>query len=143
LPSRTKSHIEITVQPADAVLSVDKHVAGGNLVKMDISPSHTLHVVHASASGYVAFKKTISYAKDVFLDIKLEKTQPLVRAVARDRPSPPFEAEPRGNEAKAIAPVRPSVAPASPDVEDFGMDLKRPNTNRPTKKMDETDPYSP
>jgi hypothetical protein len=142
-PSKTKSHIEITVQPVDAVLSVDKHVAGGNLIKMDTPLSRTLHVVHASAPGYLTFKKTISYAKDVSLDIKLEKTQRLARAVARESPSPPIEVQPRGNEPKAGVQGKPEVAPSSPEVEDFGMDLKRPNTKRPTKTMDETDPYSP
>jgi hypothetical protein len=142
-PSETKSHIEITVQPTDAVLSMDKHATAGSLIKLDVPPSRTPHVVQAAAPGYLTFKKTISYAEDVFLEIKLEKAQPRERSVAQHRPSPPIEAQPRGNEPKPSAQGKPRPALSSPDVEDFGMDLEHPNTKRPTKTMDETDPYYP
>jgi hypothetical protein len=168
-------HVQITVQPAGASLFLDNKVAGGNLIKMDVARSQSSHVVQAKAPGHVPFKKTISFANDVYLDIKLEKVEvpaPGVRAKVRSsqvaaqlpnadtRPDPKpdakadakFEtkADPKADsrfdpkfDPKSDPKFDNRVAPAAPPVEDFGMNLQRPTTRRPTKKIDETDPYSP
>ena len=142
-PLPAKSRVEITVQPADAVLSVDKRVVEGNQFRLDAPKKKTLHVVQALASGYIPFKRTISYANDVFLDIQLTKAQSPASRAAAKAPASPVTAQPRKTEANVEEKFEPRVAPPSPSVEDFGMNLERPNIKRPTKKIDETDPYAP
>lgn len=151
VPPSGKRHVEITVQPAEASLFLDNRMAGGNAIKMDVAKAKTVHVVQAKAPGYATFKKTISYANDTYLDIKLEKVevaQPRIKA----RPTPTAvtkEAKPEVKEVKEPKEVkevrsetRPAPAAAAP-VEDFGMTLQRPAPRRPTKRIDETDPYAP
>jgi hypothetical protein len=43
----------------------------------------------------------------------------------------------------ADTPADTKAVPATPPAEDFGMTLQRPIPRRPTKKIDETDPYAP
>jgi len=142
-PLPPQSHVEITVQPADAVLSVDKKVVEGNPFKLDVPKRKTLHVVQAIAPGYHPFKKAVSYSNDVILDIQLERVEaPAPRVAVKAAASPPV-APPRKIETNTEVKLEPRVAPPVPSVEDFGMNLERPITKRPTKKIDETDPYAP
>jgi hypothetical protein len=138
-----KRHIEITVQPAKASLSLDKRAAEGNQIKMDVSPSRILHMVQATAPGHIPFKKTISYADDVYLEIKLEKAEAPIQHVAAPILSPQVAAQPHGSDPKPDVKGEPRVAPSAPAVEEFGMNLEHPMTRHSTKKMDETDPYAP
>jgi hypothetical protein len=138
-----KRHIEITVQPARASLSLDKRAAEGNQIKMDVPPSRILHMVQATAPGHIPFKKTISYADDVYLQIKLEKVEAPTQNIAATMLSPQVAAQPRGNDTKPDMKGEPRVAPSAPAVEEFGMNLEHPITRHSTKKMDETDPYAP
>lgn len=145
-------HIQITVQPAEASLYLDNRVAGGNLIKLDVQRSQSSHVVQAKAPGHVPFKKTINFANDVYLDIKLEKVEPPASVRVKSHSlqvaaqPPKVDTDPR-DEPKLDQKVDPKIdgkmAPAVAPVEDFGMTLQRPNTRRPTKKIDETDPYAP
>jgi hypothetical protein len=143
-PPTGKRHIEITVQPAEASLLLDNRVAGGNAIKMDVAKAKTVHVVQARAPGYAPFRKNITYANDIYLDIKLEKVEaPTVQARNKVHPAPvaaPKETKPEVREVKTEP--KPAPAAAAP-VEDFGMTLQRPATRRPTKRIDETDPYAP
>jgi hypothetical protein len=138
-----RRHVEITVQPAKASLSLDKHAAEGNQIKMDVPQSLTLHMVQATAPGHIPFKKTVSYANDVYLEIKLEKSEAPPQHLAAKVLSPQVTAPQRGNDTKLEVKGEPRVAPSGPAVEEFGMNLERPTPKRSTKKMDETDPYAP
>ena len=62
------------------------------------------------------------------------------RPTRSDTPTEPA-AEPK-TEPKTELKTEPKVAPAAAPVEDFGMNLQRPATRRPTNKIDETDPYA-
>lgn len=145
-PATGKRRIEITVQPAEASLLLDNRLAGGNAIKMDVPKAKTPHVVQARAPGYAPFKKIITYANDIYLDIKLEKieastAQPRTRAYSPTAASrEPKETKPEVREVKNDP--KPTPAAVAP-VEDFGMTLQRPATRRPTKRIDETDPYVP
>jgi hypothetical protein len=143
-PPPGKRHIEITVQPAEAALLLDNRMAGGNAIKMDVTKAKTVHVVQARAPGYAPFRKTITYANDIYLDIKLEKVEaPAVQSRAKAHPpqvAVPKETKPEVKEVKPE--TKPAPAVAAP-VEDFGMTLQRPAARRPTKRIDETDPYAP
>jgi hypothetical protein len=73
-----------------------------------------------------------------------EAPQPaLPQAVKRPRvgvkPRVPQVVQPFGPDPKADTKAVSAPAP----VEDFGMTLQRPAPRRPTKKIDETDPYAP
>lgn len=143
-PPSGKRHIEITVQPAEAALLLDNRLAGGNAIKMDVARAKTSHVVQARAPGYAPFKKTITYANDIYLDIKLEKVEaPAVQARTKAHPPQIAAQKETKPEVREVKPeTRPAPAAAAP-VEDFGMTLQRPTTRRPTKRIDETDPYAP
>jgi hypothetical protein len=134
VPQLDKRHVEITVQPAAASLFLDNRPVGGNLLKIEVPSARMPHVVQARAPGYVPFRKTINFATDVYLDIRLEKV---------DSPSPSARPKPP----LATMATQPSVAakatPSAPSSEDFGMNLQHPPTRRSTKRIDETDPYGP
>jgi hypothetical protein len=139
-PLPSMSRVEITVQPADAVLYVDKRVVEGSQFKADVPKKKTLHIVQATAPGYLTFKRTVSFANDVFLDIQLTKAESPGPRVAAKAPAAPA-VQSRKPEINPEVKFEPRVAPPAQPVEDFGMNLERPNMKRPTKKIDETDPY--
>jgi hypothetical protein len=73
------------------------------------------------------------------LDAKPKKADgPSTQALSKSHGSPIATPSPR-NDTKAETKAAPAAAP----VEDFGMNLRRPTTSRPTRKIDETDPYAP
>ncbi len=142
-PAPGKRRIEITVQPAEASLLLDNRLAGGNAIKMDVPKAKTPHVVQARAPGYAPFRKVITYANDIYLDIKLEKVEAPTAQPRTKTYSPtaaPKETKPEVKEVKTDP--KPAPAAVAP-VEDFGMTLQRPAIRRPTKRIDETDPYVP
>jgi hypothetical protein len=124
------SHIEITVLPAESLLSLDDRTFGGNSIRMNVPRSRTFHLVQARAPGYVPFKRSISFASDVELTIKLSP-----------QPEPAPE-RPTAAQAGAQPRVEVKTTPTVP-AEDFGMTLQPPARRRPTVKMDESDPYVP
>ncbi len=106
---------------------LDGIAAGGNRIRAEVARAEARHVVEAAAAGYEPFKKTISFATDVYLDIEL-KRKPV-----------PVHGSTRGRTPQAPSEAKRSQAPA----EDFGVTLERPAPRRPTKKIDEKDPYAP
>lgn len=136
-PAPVKRHVEISVEPEGATLSLDDHELAGPRIEMDVAGADTTHVVRAEAPGHVPFKKTISFADDVHLDIRLRRYE-------RPRPAPVAAQPPPPREERKPEPKREvKAAPASAMVEDFGMDLQRPAPKRQPKRIDETDPYTP
>jgi hypothetical protein len=154
-PPLAKRHVEITVQPAEASLFLDDHAVDSNQIKLDVEKARGTHVVEATAPGHIPYKKTLSFAKDVYLTIKLKKSdgpsahagptlhspQVVVQSPKNDgkndnkadnKSDSKYEAK---NDTKAAVTATPA--------EDFGMNLQRPALRRPTKKIDETDPYAP
>jgi len=77
--------------------------------------------------------------KHPYLDAKPKKTDGLSAQVGTKSHGPQLAAPSPRNDTKA----EPKAAPAASPVEDFGMNLRRPTTSRPTRKIDETDPYAP
>jgi hypothetical protein len=143
-PPTGKRHIEITVQPAEAALLLDNRLAGGNAIKMDVAKAKGFHVVQARAPGYAPFRKTITYANDIYLDIKLEKVEaPAAQARTKTHPQQLATQKETKPEVREVKPETKPAPTAAAPVEDFGMTLQRPATRRPTKRIDETDPYAP
>jgi hypothetical protein len=120
VPSSATSHIEISVQPSDATLTLDGNTAGGNQIKADVPRDQGQHVVAALAPGYEPFKKIISFANDVYMEIELKR-----------KPVPVHGGAWTKSEGK--------TKPTQNQVEESGGGQER----RPAKKIDEKDPYAP
>ncbi len=155
---REKRHIRITVQPAQASLVLDGTVAKNNVIALEREPDQALHVVEATAPGYLPFKQSFTLDGDVHLDINLQRPEPQVAKPRRPeshvarlkRPEPPAASALRperlpdppaetAQPAESVTKVKPVEAP----VEEFGMDLQRSAPRRQTKKIDDKDPYAP
>jgi hypothetical protein len=128
------SHIQIRVRQTKATLTLDEGAVEGNRLEADVAKDQKIHVLSASAPGYISVKKIVSFAKDVYLEIDLKKAPPSPRGMAKRHPTQPA--------AKAKADPRSDSPPKQ--VEEYGMTLERPTIRRPpNKKMDEKDPYAP
>ncbi len=103
-------------------------------MKADVPRDQRPHVIKASAPGYEAFKKVISFANDVYLEIELKRKTGSVRWGAKSHASEPLPNETSKTE----------TAPAMKQTEEAGMTLGHPKAKRPAKKgIDEKDPYVP
>ena len=80
-----------------------------------------------------------SVDKHVDRDAKRKKAEVPSSHVGSNGHSPQVAARSQRNETKADM----QATPTAPPIEDFGMNLQRPTTRRPTQKIDETDPYTP
>jgi hypothetical protein len=127
--------IEITAQPRGTELSLDGNVLGGHRLNLEVPKDRGIHVLSASAPGYIPFNQQVSFSSDVVLSISLHPAHtPPVRQVARLRPS---QRESRPTSAVRPAPVRPD-----PGIEP-GMNLDSPSMRRNAKAIDERNPYKP
>jgi hypothetical protein len=84
-------------------------------------------------------KVSRSVDKHVDRDAKRKKAEVPSSYVGSYVHSPQVAARSQRNETKADM----QATPTAPPIEDFGMNLQRPTTRRPTQKIDETDPYTP
>lgn len=126
-------HLGITAEPMDAELSLDGNVLAGHRLNLEVPKDRGIHVVSASAPGYVPFNQQVSFASDVVLKISLRRAHtPPVRPGARPRPAQ-NESGPKSS-IKAPA-VSPGLAP--------GMSLDGPPTRPNAKPIDERNPYKP
>jgi hypothetical protein len=117
-------HVEITVQEADARLLLDGKMAEGNQIKLDVPKDDRLHLVEASAPGFLPFKRSVSFSQDVFLTISLQK--------------------PRGPGSSASKKdVTAGVKLEGKHADDQGMSSRSSAARRPASKIDEDDPYAP
>jgi hypothetical protein len=131
LPAR--SRIEISVNAEDASLALDGLVVVGNRLNINVPVDHSPHVLEVSAPGFAPLKRTVSFARDFYLGIELQRVPPAAR-IAHGSPSRKAAAT-HSNRVKAKRAIRPwngltgatsTVAPKRPDME-----------------IDRNDPYSP
>ena len=125
----------ITAEPMETELSLDGNVLAGHQLNLEVPKDRGIHVVSASARGYIPFNQQVSFSSDVVLKISLHRAHtPLVRQGARPRPYP-IESGPKSN-------VRPTAAATSPGPAP-GMNLEGPSTRPNAKPIDERNPYKP
>jgi hypothetical protein len=130
-PQPKKIRVEISVQPAVATLQLDNRVTGGNQLRFDTPKDEQAHTVHASATGFVPFTKTVSFSTDVYLSIELQRV-----------PEPkPDTGKGRGLRAEIRPRLNSKLRPESGLTDDLGM--SRPSPRRPSSTLDERDPYEP
>jgi hypothetical protein len=133
VPTAETSHLRISVRQPQATLTLDDGAVEGNLLDADVAKDVKIHVVFATAPGFLPQKKIVRFANDVYLDIDLRKA-----------PAPPRGAAKRRSlQSVAKARTEPKVDTPSKQAEEFGMTLERPTTRRLGKKIDEKDPYAP
>jgi hypothetical protein len=139
-PSQTRAvhdtiRIAITAEPREAELSLDGNLLAGRRLNLEVPKDRGIHVVSASAPGYVPFNQQVSFSSDVVLNISLHRAQSTpVRQVARPRPS---QREPRPQSS-----VRPAAVQPGPGIEP-GMNLDGPSMRHKAKPIDERNPYKP
>jgi eukaryotic-like serine/threonine-protein kinase len=68
--------IRIAAEPPAAALSVDGKALEGNPATLTVPGDSLDHEIHATLSGYEAFKKTVRFERDLSLDIMLQPTPP-------------------------------------------------------------------
>jgi hypothetical protein len=118
-PLPARSHIEISVPAEKAAPVLDGGAGQGNELKLDVPPDQEPHVLEISAPGFAPLKHTVSFAKDLYLAIELQRTA---------------AAKPKKN-GRARAAAEPT--------DEFGSPFVPTTTKRPPTTIDETDPYAP
>jgi hypothetical protein len=127
--------LEITAEPKEAELSLDGNVLAGHRLNLQVPKDRGIHVVSASAPGYLPFNQQVSFSGDVVLSINLRRGHaPAPRQAPRSRATQAESARTPG-EARASAPAQ-----ATPRVEP-GMNLDGPVRGPSVKPIDERNPY--
>jgi hypothetical protein len=127
--------LEIVAEPKETELSVDGNVMAGYRLNLDVPKDPGIHVVSASAPGYIPFNQQVSFSSDVVLKISLHRAHmPAVRQAARPRP-PQSDPGPKSAIRPAAASPGSALAP--------GMNLDGPTPRPNVKPIDERNPYKP
>jgi hypothetical protein len=151
LPAPKTIRLEIGVEPKEAMLTLDDALVGNQLV-VEAPKDHSIHVLKASAPGFLPFSQKISYSSDVRLVIQLRQARSSVLGLAKPHigkmagksQTPHLEANPAEAVRPPPAPVKPDVKlpPALPQAPEPGANLGHPSPRRTSKQIDEKDPYA-
>lgn len=127
--------LEIDASPVETEVSLDGNVVAGHHLSLQVPRDRGIHVISASARGYLPFNQQVSFASDVVLKINLRRAQgSAVRAAPRARPAA-VEPRPKGETRAAPAAAGPRIEP--------GMSLDGPSRRPHAKSIDERNPYQP
>ncbi|HEY5284077.1 MAG TPA: hypothetical protein VIM14_14890 [Polyangia bacterium] len=125
----------ITAEPMEAELSLDGNVLAGHRLNLEVPKDRGIHVVSASAPGYIPFNQQVSFSSDVVLQISLHRAHtPPIRQGAKPRPSQTGSG-PKSNFAPSAASPRQVLVP--------GMNMDGPAVRPNAKPIDERNPYKP
>jgi len=128
--------LEITADPVEAELSLDGNVLAGHRLNLQVPKDRGIHVVSASAPGYIPFNQQVSFSSDVVLTINLRRGH-----VAAARPAP-SRSRTAPVEARAKPEARPAAGQPAARLEP-GMNLEGPPVRPTGKSIDERNPYKP
>lgn len=127
--------LQVSAEPVEAELSLDGNVLAGHRLNLEVPKDRGIHVVSASAPGYIPFNQQVSFSNDVVLNINLRRGRSApVRQVVRARPSH-AEARPQAGTKSAPGQTGSGMEP--------GMDLEGPAVRPNAKPIDERNPYKP
>lgn len=128
--------LQVTAQPIEAKLSLDGNVVAGHSLNLKVPRDHGIHVISASAPGYIPFNQQVSFDSDVVLSITLRRS----RETAPSRPtrSRPVAVE---QKPKLEAPRTPAAPVVKPSPVEPGMNLEGPVLRNHSKSIDERNPY--
>jgi hypothetical protein len=151
LPAPKTIRLEIGVEPAEAMLTLDGAMMGNRLA-VEAPEDQSVHMLHASAPGFLAFSQKIEYSKDVRLRIQLRPIpasargagKPHVAKLAARSQASLFEARSAYGVRPAPAPVKMDAKTLSklPQATEPGVNLGHPSQRRTSKPIDEKDPYA-
>jgi hypothetical protein len=141
-PSPTKAaaetiRLEITAEPVTAELSLDGNVMAGHRLNLVVPRERGIHVVSASAPGYLPFNQQVSFSGDVVLSVSLRRSHApaiVARQPSRSQRSA-FEPKPKGSARAATGELGQPLEP--------GMSLDNPRPRSNAKAIDERNPYAP
>ena len=139
-PARSKAvpeiiRLVITAEPMETELSLDGNVLAGHRLNLEVPQDRGIHVVSASAPGFIPFNQQVSFSNDVILKINLHRAHtPPTRQAARPRPAQ-IESGTKSN-------IRPAAVSPGPGLEP-GMNLEGPAVRHNAKPIDERNPYKP
>jgi hypothetical protein len=145
--------LQITVDPVQAELGLDGNVLAGHRLNLEVPKDRGIHVISASAPGYVPFNQQVSFSNDVVLQINLRRGhgavgRPLSRqSSSHARINPPEvgrSSQPASVQvgSKPQSPGEPRLAPSAPRTAP-GMDLDMPASPHGARAIDERNPYRP
>jgi hypothetical protein len=128
--------LQITAEPVAAELSLDGNVMAGHRLNLEVPKERGIHVVSASAPGYLPFNQQVSFSSDVVLSISLRRSHSPVVARQPSRPQRAvFEPKSKGSARAAVVEPGQAVEP--------GMTLENPRPRSNAKAIDERNPYAP
>jgi hypothetical protein len=128
--------LQITAEPVTAELSLDGNVMAGHRLNLEVPKERGIHVVSASAPGYLPFNQQVSFSSDVVLSISLRRSHAPVVARQSSRP------QKAAFEAKSKVSAR-AAAPEPGQAVEPGMTLENPRPRSNPKAIDERNPYAP
>ncbi len=138
--------LAVRAKPENAILVLDGKRLASNPFTAEMPKERRTHVLRATAPGYRAAERVITFQKDLDIELALSK---LGRTrVSRAQPKPENPAETQAKAAPPPEPSKPSRAalqPApkpKPQAIEPGMDLSRPAAPRPQRQIDDEDPYA-
>jgi len=136
-PLPALSHIEISVLAENAELMLDGNAVEGNKLELDVPTDQVPHALEVSAPGFAPLKRMVSFAKDLYLVIELQRAAPSRPVAASPSPAPAVAAKPAKPQktGRARTPTEPT--------DEFGSPFAPTPPKRPTTTIDETDPYAP
>jgi hypothetical protein len=135
-PASETIRLQITAEPVTAELSLDGNVMAGHRLNLEVPKERGIHVVSASAPGYVPFNQQVSFASDVVLSISLRRSHtPVVTRQASRPQRAVFEARSKASPRAAAAEPGRAIEP--------GMILENPRPRSNAKAIDERNPYAP
>jgi hypothetical protein len=127
--------VQIAAEPKEAELSLDGNVLAGHRLNLGVPKDRGIHVISASASGYIPFNQQVSFSSDVVLTINLRRDHTLpFRQAARSRAAQ-VESRPKSDIAPVAGRPGPRIEP--------GMHLEGPSVRPNAKAIDERNPYKP
>lgn len=127
--------LEITAEPKEAELSLDGNVLAGHRLNLQVPKDRGIHVVSASAPGYLPFNQQVSFTGDVVLSINLRRGHaPAIRQPARARAA-------QADSSRASGDVRSAAPSHAPTRVEPGMSLEGPAREPNVKPIDERNPY--
>ena len=135
-PAAEIIRLEVSAEPMEAELSLDGNLLAGHRLNLQVPRDQGIHVVSASAPGYVPFNQQVSFSSDVVLKISLRRSHVASsrQTTARTRPS---HSDVR-QKVEARPPVEQPVRAFGP-----GMHLEGPPARGGTRLIDERNPYKP
>jgi len=138
-PVEETIHLQVVATPIEATLSLDGNVVAGHTLNLKVPRDRGIHIISASAPGYIPFNQQVGFDGDVVLTMNLRRGHATAsRASSRSRST---VVEPKTRFEAPRPPTMPT-AKASPGFEP-GMNLEAPAARPNAKAIDERNPYKP